>query len=97
MSKLEIGQRIETSYHKTGPYEIRDIIRGCTCTHCLDEMDGIDNPLPPHVHLTLRDERDGKPAYLNYYDEETLAHVRYGDEDKIILLPNSQPIQVSLL
>lgn len=93
---------IKTNYG-TGPYRIESIIRGCACVHALDECNGIDEKLPPHCHLRLRDPEDGLIAWLNYYDEETLESVapnRTGmiiENDRLILLPNTQPIQQTLI
>ena len=95
--RLEIGQLIKTNYD-TGPYpyKVISIIRGCTCTHLLDEIENIEKPLPPHLHLRLEDMKDGKKdSYLNYYDEETLTCVKHG-KDRIILCENIEPIQKSL-
>lgn len=89
--RLEIGQRIRTSYG-TGPYRITSIVRGCTCKDPLDFFDeGPD--LAPHIHLMLKDA-DEKDAWVGFYDEETLKSVRC--DDTIIVLDSSQPIQESI-
>jgi hypothetical protein len=97
-SHLEIGQIIKTSYD-TGPYKIKEIVRGCTCTHILDEIESKVAPLPPHLHLTLvgvgGDHNDGEVAYLGYYDEQTLQSVWC--DDRIILCENREPVQQSFV
>lgn len=97
--KIEVGQYLKTNYD-AGPYKVMSITRGCTCTHILDEIENIENPLPPHVHMVLKtmteDHNKGKDAYLLYYDEETLESVAPGDHDKLILLENPEPVQRSL-
>lgn len=91
--KLDIGQIIKTNYG-SGPYKVKSIFRGCTCKDPLDFFDeGPD--LPSHIHLRLRDLRDGKEALLGFYNEETLKSIR--SDDQIILCENKEPIQRSLL
>lgn len=99
MRRIEIGQKLKTSYG-SGPYVVLSIVRGCTCTHILDEIECIEKPLPPHVHMELRgvsdDHNKGERFQIGYYDESTLKSVAPRIHDKIILLENIVPIQTTL-
>lgn len=99
MKRIEIGTLLKTNYG-TGPYRVVGIIRGCTCTHFLDEIENVENPLPPHLHMWLRyvskDHNEGKEAWLAYYDEDTLRSVAKDCKDRLFLLESPEPIQTSL-
>lgn len=76
--RLREGMYVRTNYN-TGPYQIINILRDCTCPKYLDEID-MDNPPAsrPHIHMTVRKPGDSprrNPYYLNGYDEETLHSV----------------------
>lgn len=92
---LEKGQIIKTSYG-TGPYEIISIMRNCTCPDYFESLKSVEPPpTKKHIHLTVRDLSDGKLGWLNQYDEETLKSIKCNDQ--IILLPNKNPIQLTML
>jgi hypothetical protein len=95
--RIEVGQMLGTSY-ETGPYRVARVTRGCTCTHYLDSINGIERPLPPHLHLRLTD-LEGDEVGLNYYDEATLRSYGPGGSlgaGALALLENDQPIQTSI-
>ena len=101
--RIEIGQILKTSYD-TGPFRVESIVRGCTCSHILDEIESIDHPLPSHIHMRLKDlspgHNHGKDAWINYVDEETLQTYTAAGKfsgDKLILLENIQPVQASFI
>lgn len=93
--KIEIGEIIKTSYG-TGPYRVVGITRGCRCSHFLDTIECLDNPLPEHVHLAVKGIESGDPGWLNYYDEVTLKSVRKGNEDRIIRVASDALVQQSM-
>lgn len=102
--RIEIGQHLKTNYD-TGPYRVEGITRDCTCAHVLDEIESIDTPLPPHMHLRLRFTEEapahnrGDEAWINYIDEETLRSYGAGGKlgrDRIIILENPSPIQQTI-
>lgn len=75
--RLEVGDIIGTNYD-TGPYQIIDIERGCTCQEYVRSLDGDETPSTPHMHLTVKgliDHHAGKTYWLNGYDENTLQNV----------------------
>ncbi len=95
--KLRQGMLVKTNYG-TGPYRIKKVKRGCTCSHILAKIN-MDNPpaLPPHLHLTVILPDGGGEFYLNYFDEDTLISLGPGNydgiKDQIILLPPDRPIR----
>ena len=93
--KLEVGQTIKTNYD-TGPYKIVSIERNCRCPGIMDVINdsGVIES-NPHAHLIVRDLKDKKLGYLNWYDEDTLKSVV--NRDRIIMLSNDRPIQLSLV
>ena len=103
--KLEIGMLIKTNY--SGPYRIVDIIRGCTCPLYLDEINMKDPPnQPEHIHIVCSHPDKPRDLYwLNHWNEKTLlsldksycGHKTELDYDRIIILENDRPIQISLL
>ena len=100
--KIEVGQILKTNYCQpdAAPLRVEAIERGCVCTHILDSIEGLETPMPPHLHIWLKDIEKGEWSYLNWYDEETLEYlgpVGPDGKDKIILLPNPEPIQRSLI
>jgi hypothetical protein len=101
--KICYGMMVKTSYG-TGPYRIKKIVRNCTCSHILANIN-MDNPppLPPHIHLTVTNPDGSGEYYLNYYDEETLIGYgpgRYdGTKDQlVVVLPDKplKPLQMDL-
>jgi len=94
--KLEIGQRIKTNY-SIGPFEITSIFRKCTCPLPLDSINNFHEAKESreHVHIVCHGE-DRQESYFGWYNEETLLSVN-GSSDRIILLPNTKPIQISLI
>lgn len=101
--RLEKGMLIKTNY--SGPYRIIDIERGCTCPDYLDEIEMDDPPpQPPHIHLTLSKPDGSGRFWLNGWDEETLTSLdktycgqkTEPDFDRIIIMENDKPIQLTL-
>jgi len=63
------GDIIKTSYD-TGPYEVLEILRGCTCADYIDTLNGHQIPREPHMHFTCHGVKDGRKGYyLNGYIE----------------------------
>jgi hypothetical protein len=81
---LNVGDTIQefsTKYGPMGTFLIIKIIRDCTCTHYVDRINGSDNPLPKHVHITCLRPGGKKPCYINYISEDTLVSVSpYADD-----------------
>ena len=104
MRKLEKGMLIKTNY--SGPYRIVSIIRGCTCPTYLDQINMKNPPNQlPHIHLTLSDPNNPRRLFwLNCWNEDTLLSLNKSycggktelDYDKITILENDKPIQLSL-
>ena len=101
--RLEPGMLIKTNY--SGPYRIKEIERGCRCPLYIDTLD-MDNPppQPEHIHLTLTNPDGTGRFYLNHYIEETLTSLdksycgqkKEPDYDHIIVIPNEDPLQLTL-
>jgi len=99
----EPGMLIKTNYG--GPYRIISVKRGCTCPSYFDELE-MDEPPErrPHLHL-ICSKPDGKGRYyLDDWDEESLLSLEKSccggkeklDYDRIFILEQDQPIQLTL-
>jgi hypothetical protein len=100
---LTQGMLIKTNYG-TGPYRIKKITRGCTCSHILSQINMNEPPnLPPHLHLVVTSPDGTGEFYLNYYDEQTLISYGPGSYDGtkdqiIVVIPDKplKPLQMDL-
>jgi len=75
--RLRVGMYVRTNYN-TGPYEVLEITRGCTCPQYLDTIEMADPPpSKPHIHLVCCKPGESRRSeyYLAGYDEETLESV----------------------
>lgn len=100
--RIEPGMLIKTNYN--GPYRIKHALRDCTCPLFLDVINMDDPPArKPHIRLTCtRPDGTGK-FLLNGWDEEKLQSLEKTwcgeksnlDYDKIVVLKQDQPIQLS--
>lgn len=66
--RIEIGMTIITSYG-TGPYVVKEIVRGCTCPEYVRSLNGDNRPSEPHIHIVCEKPEKEKehPYYLNGY------------------------------
>ena len=101
--KLESGMLITTNY--SGPYRVKDVRRGCTCSRYVDTLNLRDPPPGrPHIDIVCTRPDGSGEFYLNRWDEDSLRSLDKSycgiksqlDHDWIEVLKDDQPVQLTL-